>query len=125
MSQLPTSPDRLDDADRALSAFFKGQLPSTWPACRATAATVPAAKVPPAADSGWSSRAALVASVALLLGLGSHFAAGPGAAPTPQAGPNGTLLHGATANGGGLLKSAMPAEKPADPMKDFPKIPMP
>lgn len=126
MSLLPTSPDRMEEADRALSDFFKGQLPTAWPACRATSAVVPVAQAPTSdVDSSWSSRAALVASVVLLLGLGFYFASGLGATPTPQAGKPGTMLNGATANGTGLLKSAAPAGKHEDPMKDFPKSTMP
>lgn len=125
MSQQSTSPDVPDDIDRALSDFFKGQLPATWPACRAVAAVQPAPAKQPDRDSSWSSRAALVASVALLLGLGFYFSSGTNPGPNPQAASSDKIMNGATANGSGLLNSATPAKKHADPMKDFPKIDMP
>ncbi len=64
MSHL--SPLSTDDVDGVLRAFFKGQMPATWPSIKAPAIVATTAK-------GWPmmrSRLALAASVALLaLGL--------------------------------------------------------
>ncbi|QEL16983.1 hypothetical protein [Limnoglobus roseus] len=126
MIQPPTSPTVPDDLDRTLSDFFKGQLPSTWPACRATAPVEAAANVPAksAGDVPWTSRTALAASVALVLGLGFFVSSGATNSGRPT-GANGSLLSGATANGAGLLKAAGPAEKADDPMKNIPTMPIP
>lgn len=113
----PTSPD---DLDRTLSDYFKGQLPAPWPACRATAAAEPPRAA--AGDGLWTSRTALAASVALVLGLGFYFSGGVSPnAPRPT-GANGNLLSGATANGAGLMKAV---DKADDRMKNIPAMPMP
>lgn len=102
-----TSPP--DSVDRAFAEFFRSQLPAPLPSCPVPAAAKPV----PANESIWSSRFALAASVALLLGLGFAFTAG--IAPTkPSA--NGNLTNGATADGKDLLKNL-------DPMKDLPPMP--
>lgn len=99
-----------DDADRAFAEFFCGQVPAPWPQCPVPAAAKPA----PASDAPWSSRFALAASVALLLGLGFAFTSG--IAPSAKPNTNGNLVNGATANGKDLLKNL-------DPMKDLPPMP--
>ncbi len=111
----PTSPDELD---HTLSDYFKGHLPATWPACRATAAVQPAAPTL-TRDGLWTSRTALAASVALVLGLGFYFLNDMPSNGTRSSG-SGSLLPGATANGAELLK---PAAKADDPMKNFPVMP--
>jgi hypothetical protein len=123
MTQPTSSPDAPDEIDRAFSDYFKGQLPSSWPACRATAAVEPAKRVPDR-DATWASRATLVASVALLLGVGFYFAGN--VMPTgPTAPGKGGRFDDATANGTELLKSAGPSGKIDDPMKGIPPMPMP
>jgi hypothetical protein len=103
-SSLPTDPDR------AFADFFRAQVPAPWPACPVPAA----AKAVPATDSPWSSRHALAASVALLLGLGLAFSGS--LAPPRQPATHGDLTGGATADGKDLLKHA-------DPMKNLPTMP--
>lgn len=105
-----TSPP--DNADRAFADFFRGHVPSPWPQCPVPA--VPATQARPTGDHSWASRAALAASVALLLGLG--FALTSGIAPNAKPAPNGNLTGGATADGKGLLKNL-------DPMKELPPMP--
>ena len=99
-----------DNVDRAFAEFFRGQVPSPWPQCPVPAAAKPA----PTGDAPWSSRFALAASVALLLGLGLAFTSGT--VPNSKPAPNGNLTGGATADGKGLLKNL-------DPMKELPPMP--
>lgn len=124
MTRPTSSPDAPDAIDRAFSDYFKGQLPNTWPACRATA-PVEAAKPIPDRDTTWASRATLVASVALLLGVGVYFSGNVGPVGTTPPTPGGSLLPGATANGKELLNSVPPSGKLDDPMKGIPPMPMP
>jgi len=123
MTQPTSSPDAPDAIDRAFSDYFKGQLPTAWPACRATAAVEPAKPVADR-DTTWASRATLVASVALMLGVGFYFAGN--VTPTGPAAPGkGERFNDATANGTELLKSAGASGKIDDPMKGIPPMPMP
>lgn len=94
-----------DHLDRAFEAYLSAQVPDPWPG-------------PPAVRSAarrrlrWGSRAALAASVLLLLGLGWTVSGGlRPAAPPPWPG----LLKDATASGEKLLKDAGP----------MPELPMP
>jgi hypothetical protein len=108
----PLPPPRDDaDLDRLLSAYFQREVPTPWPACRATAATAEvrglytaSAPVSPASNR---SQLALAASVAALLGLGLFVSSGPRPEPVivKQAKPAGTLglLEKSTADGSKLV----------------------
>lgn len=60
-----------DDLDGLLTAFFQRELPSPWPAAPQAEETVVVRRRPPEVRrSAWTSRLALAASVAVLLGGG-------------------------------------------------------
>ena len=93
--QLPTEPD---DIDQMFSAYFRQQLPKSWPTFQPTASAAPSGNRP--ASSANRSRATLaIAAVALLafaLMLTSGFRPAPtGTSPSHQ--PD--LLGGAEADG--------------------------
>ena len=91
-----TSPD---DLDRHLSAYFRAQVPTQWPA-----APIPVqARSAKSISSAWKTRLTLAASVAGLLGLGWVLSSGTmGSSPKPnEAEP---LLQKSSASGANLLK---------------------
>jgi hypothetical protein len=99
----PLIPAAPDDVDRLFSAYFKKELPSQWPACRATVQAVPSGLVRPGSTA--RSRLTLAASVAALLGLGLYASSGLNSRPaneTDTAGPG--LLKDAKADGKNLQK---------------------
>ncbi len=111
---LPPQPDELD---RLLSAYFKHQLPTPWPAFRADPSAEPSGLV--ARGSAGRSRATLAVSAAVLLGLGLVLSSGSWPAPSagtpaPQA---GRLLPDSKASGQDLMKhmgdTPTPAQEPA------------
>ena len=100
------SPD--DEIDGILSGYFKAQLPARWPAFE----PLKEPRAAPTATGGWSSRSALAASVALLLGLGFALV---GTTNVPKHSPDSDVLRSATADGNGFLNKAIrPAEEPME-----------
>ena len=93
-----------DELDRQLSAYFRAQVPTQWPA-----APLPVqARATPRHGSAWKTRLTLAASVAGLLGLGWVLTSGNmGTSPKPN--ESEQLLQKSTANGENLLKK-MPQE---------------
>ena len=88
-----------DELDRHLSAYFRAQVPTQWPA-----APVPVqARATPRFGSAWKTRLTLAASVAGLLGLGWVLSSG-NMGTSPKPGDSEHLLQKSTANGENLFK---------------------
>jgi hypothetical protein len=88
-----------DDLDRQLSAYFRAQVPTQWPA-----APVPVqARTAPRFGAAWKTRLTLAASVAGLLGLGWVLTSG-NIGTTPKQTEAEPLLQKSSANGDELLK---------------------
>ena len=108
----PGQPAESDEIDRLFSAYFRHQLPKSWPAFAPTPSAGPART---AAQAG-RSRATLAVSVAALLGFGLYLSAGPRQSPSRDESPSGTpgLLKDASAKGPDLSKrpSEVPETKP-------------
>lgn len=98
-----TDPHQPENLDRALSTYFRSQVPDPWPECRALEGgpkVVPTARP---ATTGNGGRAVLALSVAGLLGLGIFLSAGfPAAQPSGPAVPAGVLKN-SQADGKNLL----------------------
>jgi hypothetical protein len=101
--------------DGSLKQYFRSQVPSPWPACRALdAGPRPVPSTLRAKSNGTSGRAILALAAALLLGLGVFLSSGwpNNATPGPQTNPDS--LHNVTADGTNLL----PPPKKVGPVGD-------
>jgi hypothetical protein len=94
-----------DDVDRALSDFFKSEMPNPWPALKLPEAEKSASPLPfrRPARSLLRSRLALAASILLML-LGSLFVASKFSAP-PLDDSNGTPIASPPRPGQGIRGS--------------------
>jgi hypothetical protein len=137
----------VDDLDRLLSEFFKGQMKNPWPAAPVVGASEPTslaaartgeAETPrnrpgsPTRDHGRRARYTLAASVALLLGGGWFLsnAFQPGERPTPNPGPSPSELSGGTAGESAILEKIREEKAKKDdgfllPKTGGPKIELP
>lgn len=73
----PATPPSPDDLDRALSQYFRAQVPARWPAAPVPADVAPSPAVVRGGAGLWRVRATLGASVAALLALGFAVSYGP------------------------------------------------
>lgn len=117
MNQTPLSealpPDSMDKLDRALSDFFKAQLPRPWAAAPEITSSEPSVLVGTRngiarLDSVGKSRFTLAVSVALLLGLcwflSDGFAPSNRNSHQPAPGTGSSMLGGASAGNPAVLK---------------------
>jgi len=121
MNHSPRLTDEHDDLDRAFAAYFKKQVPSTWPALHyepvASPSTLRTPSTQPSTGS-MRSRVTLAASVAALVGLGLYISSGhrtPPANSSPVVSEPG-LMKDSHADGKELMEKLPKSNPPTAPI---------